>query len=179
MKQTFEWITINKKDLISLIQQTNGFLNPKIELEQYCIDAQSAVDIVFFAGVEFNDIKNKLVIDLGAGTGRLSIASAYLRASYVLSVDIDINALRILKENVKGLGLEDIVLPLCSDVNRFEIVNVSALFGATYPVFCFFEYDLKETHYTAVSKALIRIAEKENRFCRMRWVLLSAGILLE
>jgi len=123
MKRTFQAITINKKDLISLIQQTNGFLNPKIELEQYCIDAQSAVDIVFFAGVEFNDIKNKLVIDLGAGTGRLSIACAYLRASYVLSVDIDINALRILKENIKGLGLEDIVLPLCSDVNRFEIVK--------------------------------------------------------
>jgi len=62
-------------------------------------------------------------------------------------------------------------------VNRFDIANVSAPCGATYPVFCFFEYDLKETHYTAVSKALIRIAEKENRFWRMRWVLLSAGIL--
>jgi putative methylase len=127
MKQTFQGITINKKDLISLIQQTNGFLNPKIELEQYCIDAQSAVDIVFFAGVEFNDIKNKLVIDLGAGTGRLSVASAYLRASYVLSVDIDINALRILKENIIGLGLENIILPLCADVNHVEFAKLVML----------------------------------------------------
>ncbi|MBY8988690.1 MAG: methyltransferase [Candidatus Lokiarchaeota archaeon] len=98
-------------------------MNPKIELEQYCIDAQSAVDIVYFAGVEFNDIKNQLVIDLGAGTGRLSIASAYLRASYILSVDIDINALRILKTNIKKLGLETIILPICSDINHFEIVR--------------------------------------------------------
>ncbi|GAH46039.1 unnamed protein product, partial [marine sediment metagenome] len=127
MKLNFQGITINKKDLISLIQQTNGFLNPKIELEQYCIDAQSAVDIVFFAGVEFNDIKNKLVIDLGAGTGRLSIACAYLRASYVLSVDIDINALRILKENIIGLGLENIILPLCSDVNHVEFAKLVML----------------------------------------------------
>ncbi|NVM16190.1 MAG: methyltransferase [Candidatus Lokiarchaeota archaeon] len=114
---------INKKDLISLIQQTDGFLNPKIELEQYCIDAQSAVDIVYFAGVEFNDIKNHLVIDLGAGTGRLSIACAYLRASYILSVDIDMNALRILKTNINDLGLETIILPICSDINHFEIVR--------------------------------------------------------
>lgn len=114
---------INKKDLISLIQQTDGFLNPKIELEQYCIDAQSAVDIVYFAGVEFNDIKNQLVIDLGTGTGRLSITCAYLRASYILSVDIDMNALKILKTNINNLGLENIILPICSDINHFEIVR--------------------------------------------------------
>lgn len=114
---------INKKDLISLIQQTDGFLNPKIELEQYCIDAQSAVDIVYFAGVEFNDIKNQLVIDLGTGTGRLSITCAYLRASYILSVDIDMNALKILKTNINNLGLETIILPICSDINYFEIVR--------------------------------------------------------
>lgn len=98
-------------------------MNPKIELEQYCIDAQSAVDIVYFAGVEFNDIKNQLVIDLGTGTGRLSIACAYLRASYILSVDIDMNALRILKTNIYGLGLENIILPICSDVHHFDIVR--------------------------------------------------------
>lgn len=98
-------------------------MNPKIELEQYCIDAQSAVDIVYFAGVEFSDIRNKLVIDLGAGTGRLSIACAFLQASYVVSVDIDINALNILKTNVRDLNLENIILPLCADVNHFEIVR--------------------------------------------------------
>ncbi|MHA2289870.1 MAG: METTL5 family protein [Promethearchaeota archaeon] len=98
-------------------------MNPKIALEQYCIDAQSAVDIVYFAGVEFSDIKNKLVIDLGAGTGRLSIACAFLQASYVLSVDIDVDALQILKTNVRDLGLENIILPLCSDVKHFEIVR--------------------------------------------------------
>lgn len=98
-------------------------MNPKIELEQYCIDAQSAVDIIYFAGVEFNDIKNQLIVDLGAGTGRLSIACAYLQASYILSVDIDLNALRILKTNISELGLENIILPLCSDVNHLEIVK--------------------------------------------------------
>jgi putative methylase len=107
--------------LISLLQQTEGFLSPNIKLEQYCIDAESAVDIVFFAGVEYNDIKNRLILDLGAGTGRLSIACAYLQANYVLSVDIDFNALEILKKNIRKYGLEPIISPICSDINHLEL----------------------------------------------------------
>ncbi|TKJ27078.1 MAG: DNA methylase [Promethearchaeota archaeon Loki_b31] len=112
---------INKKDLISLVQQTKIFTSPKIELEQYCTDANSAVDIIYFAGVEFNDIKNRLIFDLGAGTGRLSISCAYLQAKYVLSIDIDFDAIKILKGNVKDLDLEAVILPICADINRFEI----------------------------------------------------------
>ena len=111
---------INKKQLISIIQNTESFTTPKVELEQYCIDALSAVDIIYFAGFEFNDINNKLVIDLGSGTGRLSIASAFLKPSMVLSVDIDLLALNILKENIFRLGLENVILPLCNDVKYLE-----------------------------------------------------------
>ena len=107
--------------MISLLQQTEGFSNPNIKLEQYCIDAKSAVDIVFFAGVEFNDIKNRLILDLGAGTGRLSIACAYLQANYVLSIDIDFSALKILKRNINKYSLESIIFPICSDINHLEL----------------------------------------------------------
>ncbi|MFX1313967.1 MAG: RNA methyltransferase, partial [Promethearchaeota archaeon] len=75
-------MNISKKQLISIIQNTETFKNPNIKLEQYCIDAQCAVDIIYFAGFEFNDIYNALIIDLGAGTGRLSIASAFLKAAF-------------------------------------------------------------------------------------------------
>ncbi len=109
--------------MITLLQQTEGFSNPNIKLEQYCIDAKSAVDIVFFAGVEFNDIKNRLILDLGAGTGRLSIACAYLQANYVLSVDIDFSALKILKKNIRNYGLECRIFPICSDINHFELLR--------------------------------------------------------
>lgn len=111
---------INKKELISIIQNTESFTKPIVDLEQYCIDALSAVDIIFFAGFEYNDIKNKFIIDLGSGTGRLSIASAYLKANSVLSIDIDFNALNTLKKNIRTLGLEDIVFPLCIDVRHLE-----------------------------------------------------------
>jgi len=90
-------------------------------LEQYCIDAISAVDIIFFAGFEFNDIKNRLIFDLGSGTGRLSIAGALLKAKYVISIDIDQDALKILVKNIKNLELEHIIIPICAEINQFEI----------------------------------------------------------
>lgn len=111
---------ISKKELISIIQSTESFTKPRVDLEQYCIDALSAVDITFFAGFEYNDIKNKFIVDLGSGTGRLSIASAYLKANSVLSIDIDFNALNTLKKNIYSLGLEDIIFPLCTNVENLE-----------------------------------------------------------
>ncbi len=112
---------INKKELVSIIQNTETFIKPKIELEQYCIDAKSAVDIIFFAGFEFNDIKHNLIFDLGTGTGRLSIACAFMKAHIVISIDIDWDALIVLKRNIQSLDLEQIIFPICSDMNNFEI----------------------------------------------------------
>ena len=112
---------LNKKELISIIQNTETFTNPIIELEQYSVNASCAVDLIYYAGFEYNDINKAFIIDLGAGTGRLSIVSALFNASNVLSVDIDINALKILKKNVHSLELDNIVFPLCADIEFFEI----------------------------------------------------------
>ncbi len=114
---------INKKDLIAILQNTDTFAYPKIELEQYCIDASCAVDIIYFAGFEFDDINQKIILDFGAGTGRLSIASALLNANRVISIDIDLSALRILKENIIKLKLENRIYPICADINYFEITK--------------------------------------------------------
>jgi len=111
----------NKKELISIIQKTEPYKKPKLKLEQYCIDAKCAVDIIYFAGFEFNDITNKIIFDLGAGTGRLSIASAFFNPYLVLSIDIDWNALQILKTNLKNIRLQSPVFPLCTDINHFEL----------------------------------------------------------
>lgn len=114
-------ININKKELIFEIESTETFTDPKIELEQYCIDASSAADIIFFAGFEYNDINQRFIVDLGAGTGRLSIASIFFKPIYVLSIDIDLSALFILKKNIKRLKLEECIFPICADVKNFKI----------------------------------------------------------
>jgi putative methylase len=114
---------MKKRELISIIQHTKPFNNPKIKLEQYCIDAMSAVDILFFAGFEHDDIKNRIVIDLGAGTGRLSIVALYLQALIVLSVDIDQSALSILKNNCEELDLYHLIHPINSDIIQLPFLR--------------------------------------------------------
>ena len=114
-------ITIKKKDLISLIQSTASFLNPKIDLEQYCIDAISAADIVYFAGFEFNDLFNSIIVDLGSGTGRLSLASSFFNPIKVIGIDIDWQAIQIFKENISQLKLIEKVYPICMDVSDFTL----------------------------------------------------------
>ncbi len=109
---------MRKKELVTIIQKTKHFTNPNLSLEQYCINAISAVDIMFYAGFEHNDIENKIVLDLGAGTGRLSIAATYLKALLVLNIDIDPLALIILKNNCDKLDLYHLNHPIASDINH-------------------------------------------------------------
>jgi len=48
-----------------------------------------------------NDIKNKRVLDLGCGSGRLAIGSVLLEAKEVIGVDVDEEVLNIAIENLK------------------------------------------------------------------------------
>jgi hypothetical protein len=60
----------------------------------------------------------------------------------------------------------------------FELRNFSALPGATYPVFCYFEYDSGGVHHTALGRSLITVAKDENLFRRFRWAWITlAGVL--
>jgi len=58
---------------------------------------------------------------------------------------------------------------------RFILENRSAQASATYPVYCFLEYDRKGIHHTVVSKTRINIKEKEHFFRQIRWHLLFGG----
>ncbi|MGM0468795.1 MAG: METTL5 family protein [Promethearchaeati archaeon] len=63
---------------------------------------------------------NKLIFDLGAGTGRLSLSSTFFSPIRIISVDIDDSALKILKQNAIHLQVEKNILPLCTDVRNLQ-----------------------------------------------------------
>ena len=70
-----------KKQLEMAIQSIPPHPNPKVELEQYSTPAIIAADLLWNA-YSLGDIENSEIIDLGCGTGILSIGSLLLGASY-------------------------------------------------------------------------------------------------
>ncbi len=60
----------------------------------------------------------------------------------------------------------------------FDIRNFSALPGASYPVFCYFEYDSEDMHHTALARSLVTVAKDENLFRRFRWVWMTLAAIL-
>ncbi len=91
-----------KKEIEISLEKLKGFSNPKIKLEQYVTPANLAAFVVTTAKV-FGDLNT--VADLGCGTGVIAIGAALL-GSYAFGVDIDLEALKIAKENAKMLEVE-------------------------------------------------------------------------
>lgn len=95
---------MKKKQLEIFLQQTPKFINPKENLEQYQTPAVIAADLLFFA-YQHHDIQNKIVVDLGCGTGILSFGAAVLNARKVIGIDIDEKSISIAKEFAKDKRL--------------------------------------------------------------------------
>ena len=84
---------MKKKELEILLQKVPSFEKPVPYLEQYLTPANIAADIIFNAH-QFGDIKNKIVIDLGCGTGIFSTGAALTGAGRIIGIDIDENAIK-------------------------------------------------------------------------------------
>ena len=69
---------MKRRELERFLSQLSGFEQPKLHLEQYVTDATIASDVLYTASVEFDDIEDALVVDLGAGAGALTAAALYV-----------------------------------------------------------------------------------------------------
>jgi putative methylase len=70
-----------------------------------------AAEILFTACYTHDDVKDKKVIDLGTGTGRLALGASILGAEYVAGVDVDAASLTIASTAKKALHVDaDFVL---------------------------------------------------------------------
>lgn len=123
---------MRRKDLeITLSANVEGFKTPRIEFEQYSTPSRVAANLIHIAHHHKN-IENKSVIDLCAGTGVLGIAASLMGAK-VTSVEIDPDAIEILKSNYAKLDLETEII--CDDVlalkmkQKFDTAVVNSPFG--------------------------------------------------
>lgn len=83
-----------------LLQQVPLPNKPVPHLEQYSTPANIAADIVFTAH-QFGDIKNKIIVDLGCGTGIFSVGAALTGAKKVIGIDVDKDIIQIAAEYAK------------------------------------------------------------------------------
>jgi putative methylase len=108
---------MKKKDLEMLLQTIPPFDRPKASLEQYSTPSVIASDIIFMAYAE-GDIADKVVADLGCGTGILAIGAKKLGAKRVIGIDLDENAITQAEANAKFIGVEIDFLHI--DVTEFD-----------------------------------------------------------
>ncbi|MHA1674507.1 MAG: METTL5 family protein [Promethearchaeota archaeon] len=115
---------LKKSELINIIQGLKTFNPPKIRFEQYITDAITTADIFFHIGFEQQDLEKKIVLDLGCGTGNLSVAAALMGADHVIGVDVDPDALAICKENVRSLDLDTKVTCIQADLQKEDLREI-------------------------------------------------------
>jgi len=75
---------IRKLDLERFLSEIEINPSPKASLEQYTISEHVAADMLYLAAYGNGDIVNKTVLDLGCGTGRLALGTAFLGAKMVV-----------------------------------------------------------------------------------------------
>ena len=96
---------MKKKDLEIKLERVRPFKEPSAALEQYPTPATIASDILFAAYAN-GDVSEKIVNDLGCGTGIFAIGAKLLDAEKVRGYDVSSSALAIAKENAETLKTE-------------------------------------------------------------------------
>ena len=92
-------------ELEKMLERLKPHPDPDPWLEQYTTPAKVAAEMLFTAAYIHDDIKGKLITDLGCGTGRLGIGALLLGAQGVVGVDIDPKAVEVAMENAEGAGV--------------------------------------------------------------------------
>lgn len=96
-------IRTSKKGLEILLSRVPDFKNPKEGLEQYVTPAEVAAELIWDAFM-LGDLENRVVHDMGCGTGRLALAASILNAKYVICSDIDTESVETSKEVLDAMS---------------------------------------------------------------------------
>lgn len=108
------------------LQDVDSFENPKIKLEQYMTPPHIAACMLHAIQSTYDDLENKVVADLGCGSGMLMIGSQLLGAAFCTGFDIDRDALKLCTDN-----LEQFDLTSC-DLIRTDVLRLSDRFYKFY-----------------------------------------------
>ncbi len=124
---------IRKLDLERFLSTIKPHPSPRASLEQYTTSEAVAATMLHLAAYTYSDIVGKRVLDLGCGTGRLSLGAAFLGAESVVGVDIDKTAIKTATENTAKASLDTGVDWVVGDIDAvtgsFDTVLQNPPFG--------------------------------------------------
>lgn len=122
---------MKQRELEIALQKLDGFANPSAILEQYPTPAKIAADVLYTAH-GFADIEDKMVLDLGCGTGIFSIGACMLGADHVTGLDVDPEALKTARHNAEKVGcaVEYICEPIEKASGCFDTCIMNPPFGS-------------------------------------------------
>jgi putative methylase len=110
---------MKQKELEMLLQKVPFYEQPNPFIEQYMTPANIAADILFTA-CRFGDIQQKVVVDLGCGTGIFSYGAKIVNAKEVIGIDLDEQSLEIARNFAKENNQD--IQYLNQDVLDFNII---------------------------------------------------------
>ena len=114
---------------MSFLGQIQDFDRYKLreDLEQYITPPKIACEVLNWIQSEHEDILGKFVLDLGSGTGMLSLGCSFMGAAHVVGLEVDEEAMIIAQDNLEELG------HACGSVD-FVLCDVSDLKGTDFPI---------------------------------------------
>ncbi len=121
-----------KRQLEMALQNISPHTNPKVDLEQYSTPSIIAADLLWNA-MTLGDIDGLKLVDLGCGTGILTIGAALLGASEAVGVDVDPEAISLAKEHSLSKNLENtrfVVSEVTDFLEQADTVIQNPPFGA-------------------------------------------------
>ena len=124
---------VRKRDLERVLSKIEAHPLPKVYLEQYTTPSSVAAETLYLAAYVYDDIMGKTVVDLGCGTGRLSIGAALLEAKEVFGVDLDKASVRLAQRNAKTLAVTENAHWIVADIDcikgTFDTILQNPPFG--------------------------------------------------
>ncbi|MFB6307811.1 MAG: METTL5 family protein [Haloarculaceae archaeon] len=126
-----------KRALAQQLGVVAGFDDPRAPLEQYRTPPDLAAHLIHTADLQ-DDIENRIVVDLGCGTGMLALGAALRSPAHVLGLDIDPAPLSTARTNqrkvasrtpVSWIRADATQAPLCPPTDETTVV-MNPPFGA-------------------------------------------------
>ncbi len=107
-----------KKNIAIQLSNLKANYSPNFILEQYELDSENSLNFILNI---LPHSEKKVILDAGCGSGSLTIAAIKLGVNYVISLDLDFNALKNLKYNAKKYNMYQYIDIIQADFLNFYL----------------------------------------------------------